>query len=124
MKGSALLLIVLGVLFSIPIAAKTFSAHGAVPALLSGLLVAFIVCIGPLAFLANSIVKVDIFGVVPISNNLGFLVVSAFGVVLVLAWVKLQMRSPRYPIPYLPVTAWALTGALFCVQQIFAHIIV
>jgi hypothetical protein len=109
--GSAILLVFLGVLFSIPLITLSLSAHGVVPALIAGLLVLVSVFIGPLSFVfADSIV-----------TDLELTLILIFGAALFLAWGKALVSEPGYWVPYLPVTGWALMGAYFCVLQLFAH---
>ena len=122
LKSSATLLIFLGVLFSIPIIAKTLSAHGAVPALVTGLLVIALVFIGPISFVVAGAIETKFFIVASIATDLEVILILIFGLVLFLAWLKLLVRGPGYPVPYLPVTGWALMGVYFCVLQIFTHI--
>jgi hypothetical protein len=43
-------------------------------------------------------------------------------VILFLSWIKVLVHGSDYSVPYLPVTGWALTGAYFCVLQVFTHI--
>jgi hypothetical protein len=122
LKSSATLLIFLGVLFSIPIIAKTLSAHGAVPALVTGLLVIALVFIGPISFVVAGAIETKFSIVASIATDLEVILILIFGLVLFLAWLKLLVRGPGYPVPYLPVTGWALMGVYFCVLQIFTHI--
>jgi hypothetical protein len=122
LKSSATLLIFLGVLFSIPIIAKTLSAHGAVPALVTGFLVIALVFIGPISFVVAGAIETKFFIVSSIATDLEVILILIFGLVLFLAWLKLLVRGPGYPVPYLPVTGWALMGVYFCVLQIFTHI--
>jgi hypothetical protein len=112
----------LGMLFSIPIIAKTLSAHGAVPALVTGLLVIALVFIGPISFVVAGAIETKFFIVSSIATDLEVILILIFGLVLFLAWLKLLVRGPGYPVPYLPVTGWALMGVYFCVLQIFTHI--
>ena len=122
LKSSAILLVLLGVLFSIPIAAKTFSAHGAVAALVTSLLVVALVFIGPISFLFAGAIETKFFVAASIATDLEVMLILIFGLALFLAWLRLLVRGPNYSVPYLPVTAWALIGALFCVLQVFTHI--
>ena len=122
LKSSAILLLLLGVLFSIPIVAKTFSAHGAVPALGTGLLVLVLVFLGPISFAVNGVIKTDLFGTATIVTDLEIILVLTLGLALFLVWLKFVLRGPGYSVPYLPITGWALMGVLFCVLQVFRHI--
>jgi len=118
-----ILLVVLGVLFSIPIVSKTFSAHGAIPALVTAFIVVALVFLGPIAFVAGRVIEVDVFGAAAVATDFEILLISSFGLALLLAWLMLSRRGPGYSFPYLPVTGWALVGAQFCVWQIFVHIL-
>jgi hypothetical protein len=111
LKSSAILLVFLGVLFSIPIVTVGFSVHGADLALLAGLAVIFLVFVGPLSFFFAS----------SIATDLELILVLIIGAVLFLAWLKALARGPGYWVPYFPVTGWALMGAYFCVSLFFAH---
>ena len=111
LKSSAILLVFLGVLFSIPIVTVGFSVHGAELALLAGLAVIFFVFVGPLSFFFASFIATD----------LELILVLIIGAVLFLAWLKALARGPGYWVPYFPVTSWALMGAYFCVSLFFAH---
>jgi hypothetical protein len=111
LKSSAILLVFLGVLFSIPIVTVGFSVHGADLALLAGLAVIFLVFVGPLSFLFAS----------SIATDLEIILVLIIGAVLFLAWLKALARGPGYWVPYFPVTGWALMGAYFCVSLFFSH---
>jgi hypothetical protein len=111
LKSSAILLVFLGVLFSIPIVTVGFSVHGADLALLAGLAVIFLVFVGPLSFFFAS----------SIATDLELILVLIIGAVLFLAWLKALARGPGYWVPYFPVTGWALMGAYFCVSLFFSH---
>ena len=111
LKSSAILLVFLGVLFSIPIVTVGFSVHGADLALLAGLAVIFLVFVGPLSFFFAS----------SIATDLELILVLIIGAVLFLAWLKALARGPGYWVPYFPVTSWALMGAYFYVSLFFAH---
>ena len=122
LKNSAILLVFLGVLFSIPIVAKTFSAHGAVPALVTGLLFIAVVFMGPISFVVAGAIETDLIFSPSIATDFEVMLILMVGLALILAWLKLLVRGPGYSIPYIPVTGWALMGALFCVLQVFTHI--
>jgi hypothetical protein len=122
LKSSAVLLVFLGLLFSIPIVAKTFSAHGAIPAVATGLLVLTLVFLGPLSFAVTGAIKMDSFVAASVATDLEGILISIVGLLLFLVWLRMLARGSGYSVPYLPVTGWALMGALFCVSQIFAHI--
>lgn len=121
-KNSALLLVFLGVLFSIPIIAKTWSTHGYVAALITGVLVIAAVVVGPLSFLIAGSAATGFVFSGPSPNDLEVVVALALGLALVLFWARMVKRASGSSIPYLPVTGWALIGAYFCVLQIFTHI--
>jgi hypothetical protein len=122
LKSSAILLVCLGMLFSIPIVSKTLSAHGIVAALLTGLLVIASVFMGPLSFFIAGLIATEIVFSGSIETDLEVILILILGVALFLAWVKALVRGPDHPVPYLPVTGWALMGAYFCVLQVFTHI--
>jgi hypothetical protein len=111
LKASAILLVFLGVLFSITIVTVGFSVHGAELALLAGLAVIVLVFIGPLSFLFA----------ISIATDLELILICIFGVILFLAWLRALARGPGYGVPYFLVTGWALMGAYFCVSLFFAH---
>jgi hypothetical protein len=121
LKSSAILLVFLGVIFSIPIVTKTWSAHGAIPALVTGLLVIVSVFIGPISFVVARFIETGFFVEVSTATDLEVMLILIFGVALFLAWVKSLVRGPGYSVPYFPVTGWALMGAYFCVSLVFAH---
>lgn len=121
-KSSAILLLFLGMLFSIPIVAKTLSTHGAIPALFTALLIIVSVFMGPLSFVVASSIETEFIFSGLIRTDLEVILVLVVGVVLVIAWAKAIVRGPGISAAYLPVTGWALTGAYFCVLQVFTHI--
>lgn len=122
LKSSAALLLFLGVLFSMPIIAKTFSTHGAIPALVTGLLVIAAVVVGPLSFVVAGSVATGFVFSGSIATDLEVILLLILGLALFLTWLNTVVRGPGHSVPYLPVTGWALTGAYFCVLQIFTHI--
>jgi hypothetical protein len=121
-RKSAFLLLFLGALLSIPLAAKTLSAHGAVPALVTGLLVIAAVALGPVSYLVASVVATNITIVARNATDTEFVLALAVGALLFLAWMRSVARGYEHSIPYLPVTGWALMGAYFCLSQVFPHI--
>ena len=121
LKYSAVLLIILGLLFSIPIAAKTWSAHGAAPAIATGLLVIFSVFIGPISFAVAAAIDTDFVDTTSATSGTEAIVVSILGLVLVFAWLRSLARGTELTAAYLPVTGWALMGAYFCVSLVFTH---
>ena len=121
LKSSVLLLVFLGVLFSIPVVAKTWSAHGAVPAVATGLLVMVAVFLGPISYFVASTVELSFVSTASMTSNFQLILISVVGVALFFVWIKLLARGPGSSIPYLPVTGWALMGASFCVLLVFTH---
>ena len=119
LKSSAILLLFLGVLFSIPIVAKTWSAHGVVAALVTGLLV--VVLIGPISFIVAGAIDTSFAAADSTVTNLEAMLLLIFGVLLVFAWIKSAVRGSGSPVPYLSVTGWALMGVYFCVALVFTH---
>jgi hypothetical protein len=111
LKNSAILLVVLALLFSMPIVTVGYSVHGPELALLAAVAVIVLVFIGPLSFFFAS----------SIATDLELTLIAIFGAVLFFTWVKALARGPGYYVPYLPVTGWALMGAYFCVSLFFAH---
>jgi len=122
LKSSAILLVFFGALFAIPIFGKTLSAHGAVPALVTGLLVVALIFMGPISFVVAGAIQSDLFVSPSVATDLEVILILIFGLALLLAWFKSLARGPGHSVPYVPVTGWALMGALFCVLQIFTHI--
>lgn len=120
-KYSAFLLIFLGVLFSIPIAAKTWSAHGAAPAIATSLMVVVSVFIGPLSFVVADAVDVGFIDATTATTGTEAIGILVLGVALLLAWVKSLARGAGFSASYLPVMGWALLGAYFCVSLVFKH---
>lgn len=121
LKRSARLLILFGVLFAIPIAAKTFAAHGAVAALATGILVVALVFAGPLAFTTSSFdTNLVVAGTAVTGTGAG--VISILGLLIFVTWLMRVLRGPDASLPYLPIAAWALMGVYFCVSLIFTHI--
>lgn len=121
LQRSVFLLIVLGVLFSLPLAGKTWSAHGAGAAVATCLLVVISVLIGPLSFVVAHAVDEGFVGATFVATSVKTSVVLFLGVVLLVAWMKSLARRSGVLAPYLPVTGWALMGAYFCVSVVFAH---
>jgi hypothetical protein len=111
LKSSLILLVFLGVLFSIPIVTVGYSVHGPDLALLAALAVMILVFIGPLSFFFAS----------SITTDLELILIVIFGAALFISWVRALAHKRVYYVPYLPVIGWALTGAYFCVSLFFAH---
>lgn len=122
MKRSATLLVFLGILLSLPLAVKTGSAHGAIPALVTGLLVMVAVILGPLSYVVASVVESYLTIVTQSASKFEFALALTMGLLLLLAWKMSMARRPDQSMPYLPVTGWALMGAYFCLSQVFPHI--
>jgi hypothetical protein len=121
LKRSAVLLVCLGVLFSIPIVAKTWSAHGAFPALVTGFLMIAAVFLGPLSFVVADSIETGFIAAVSVATYSEITLVLILGVVLVLAWIRSLVSGSGYSVPYMTVTGWALLGAYFCVSLVFTH---
>ena len=96
LKSSAILLVVLAVLFSMPIVAIGYSVHGPDLALLAALAIIVFVFMGPLSFFFTS----------SIATDLELTLIVVFGAALFLAWAKALARGQGYYVPYLPVTGW------------------
>ena len=111
LKNSLILLVFLGVLFSIPIVTVGYSMHGPDLALLAALAVIVLVFIGPLSFFFAS----------PIATDLELTLIVIFGAALFILWVKALAHGRGNYVPYILVTGWALMGAYFCVSLFFAH---
>jgi hypothetical protein len=111
LKSSLILLVFLGVLFSIPIVTVGYSVHGPDLALLAALAVMILVFIGPLSFFFAS----------SITTDLELILIVIFGAALFISWVRALAHQRVYYVPYLPVIGWALMGAYFFVSLFFAH---
>lgn len=122
-KRSALLLLFLGLLFSIPISGKTFSAHGAWPALATGAVVTALVCLGPLSFAISGLFENAFFGSAQVTNPTEVGVLLALGAILFFAWWMRAVRVPGHSVPYVLVTCWSLLGIYFCLLHILQHIV-
>lgn len=120
-KNTVRLLLVLGVLFSLPIVAKTWSAHGAFAALGTGLAVIVAVLLGPVSFAFSRLFESGFVGAMAIATNTQIVVLLVAGAIVFIAWLRPLLRESDRPVPYLPVTAWAMMGAYFCVAVVFAH---
>ena len=120
-KGSALLLLFLGILFSVPIVAKTWSAHGVAAALATGVLVVLFVSLGPLCFALAGTVQTNLVDTKVLVAESGGVWVLLLGCVLFLLWVRRIRLDQGGSIPGVPVSGWALTGAYFCVLLVFSH---
>lgn len=121
-KRSALLLVFLGALFSIPLATKTMSAHGLLPALVTGLLVIAAVFLGPVSYIVAGAASSSLTIVANSATGTEFVLALVLGVILFLVWLNLLSRRSTQSIPYLPLTGWALMGVYFCLSRVFPHI--
>ncbi|MFK7974532.1 MAG: hypothetical protein AB8C02_00255 [Halioglobus sp.] len=115
------LLLFLALLFSIPVAAKTFAAHGILAAIGTGLLVALATTLGPISFAFDQIIEQNIAIATSVASNTQVALIFALGVLLVADWFRRYSGGAGQALPYLPVTCWALLGAYFCVLQVFSH---
>lgn len=122
-RATLRLLLLLGLLFALPIAAKTVSAHGWFAGLATGAGVVTAVLLGPLAFLLASAMNLDVFVTVPTVTGVGTLTALVLGAVFAALWLRRLQAGQRAGLPYLPVAGWALLGVAFCVWQVFAHIV-
>ncbi|MDX1735730.1 MAG: hypothetical protein R3228_15255 [Halioglobus sp.] len=121
LRSSAWLLLILGVMFSVPVVAKTWSAHGALPAIATGGLVVVAVFLGPLAFLAAAPVDTAFLGAAALTTPIEAILLLSTGIALVIAWANARSNPTVRAGWYLPVTGWALLGAWFCISIVFAH---
>jgi hypothetical protein len=121
-KSSALLLVFLGVLFSIPIVTKTWSAHGAFPALASGVVVVALVFMGPISFLIANTVETASVLTTPAASGLEISLYLLAGLALFYVWLQSLRRGRGQSIPYIPVMGWAFLGAYCCILTVFTHI--
>ncbi len=121
LKTAAKLLIVLGLLFSLPIAAKTWSAHGAAPALATSLLVIVSALLGPLSFVVARLFDSAFVDGTALATIAELSAILALGAVLLIAWSVSPGRTVSRLFSHLLVTAWALMGAYFCVRVVFTH---
>ena len=111
LKSSAILLVFLALLFSIPIVTVGYSVHGPDLALIATVAVIVLVFMGPLSFIFASAIATD----------LELTLIVILGAAIFLSWVKALARGPGHYVPYLPITGWALMGAYFCISLFFAH---
>lgn len=121
LKSSALLLLVLGLLFSIPVATKTFYAHGILAAFLTGLTVVFSVYLGPFSFVLTGFVESSFIRAVATTTTFEVVLMFVAGIVFMVTWWRSAMAADRSYFPYLPVTCWALISAYFWVSIVFTH---
>lgn len=122
LKHNLILLICLGLLFSIPIVGKTWSAHGMAPALGTAILVVISTLLGPLAFLVGSLVDTGFVNTTYLTTSKELALLLGTGTLLFLGWIYLLFRrSARSTIVFLLVTSWALLGVYFCIVIVFTH---
>jgi hypothetical protein len=122
LKHNLILLICLGLLFSIPIVGKTWSAHGMAPALGTAILVVSSTLLGPLAFLVGSLVDTGFVNTTYLTTSKELALLLGTGTLLFLGWIYLLFRrSARSTIVFLLVTSWALLGVSFCIVIVFTH---
>lgn len=119
--NNAKLLIVLGLLFSLPIAAKTWSAHGALPALATSLLVIVAALLGPLSFILARTFESGFVDATALVTDTALTIILVTGAALLIAWRLSLTRAASLLASYLLATGWALIGAYFCVHVVFAH---
>lgn len=120
-KSSLLLLVFLGILFAIPVTAKTFSAHGFLAAFGTGLLVIVAVILGPFTFALDGWIERNIAVATSVASDTQVWVLLAIGVVLILTWLTQHTVNKGHALPYIPTTCWALVGAYFCILHVFSH---
>lgn len=121
-RNSVILLAFLGALLAVPIVGKTWSAHGALPALATGLGVVVAIVLGPMSFLFTGAIERQVTIATSVATDLEVTLMLLLGAALVFAWFRSVARSGGGRIPYLPVAGWALVGTHFCLLQIFTHI--
>ncbi|MCX2977818.1 hypothetical protein [Candidatus Marimicrobium litorale] len=122
LKHNLTLLICLGLLFSIPIVGKTWSAHGMAPALGTAILVVISTLLGPLAFLVGSLVDTGFVNTSYLTTSKELALLLGTGTLLFLGWIYLLFRrSARSTMVFLLVTSWALLGVSFCIVIVFTH---
>ena len=122
LKTSAILLLFLGALLSIPIVTKTLATHGTLAAFITGLAVIVLVVLGPLSFVVCEALDTDFAVALAITTNLEKVLVASLGLALLICWLKPLAREGNVSFPYISVTGWGLVGAYFCVLQVFTHV--
>ena len=120
LKSSVVLLAVLGLLFSLPIAAKTWSAHGALPAMATACLAFLAAYLGPLTLLIVALIPVGFLASTYEPSALELIVFMGCGAGLIVSWQQRLLRGAM--LPYLPVTCWALLGAYAPIMLVFSHL--
>lgn len=121
LKSSLLLLLVLGLLFAVPVATKTYYAHGALAAFLTGLTVVVSVYLGPVSFALTGVVESSFIRAVATTTRVEIGLMFLAGLVFFVAWRRALRPVERPTFPYLPVTCWALISAYFWVSIVFTH---
>ncbi|GAB5451638.1 MAG: hypothetical protein Hals2KO_19660 [Halioglobus sp.] len=122
LKRSVRLLLCLGLLFSIPISAKTFSAHGALPAVATGVAVIALVCMGPISFALSGPFENVLFGSTPVTSPAETALLMVLGAILLFAWRLRAARVPGHSAPFVLVTCWSLLGIGYCLLHVLQHI--
>ena len=122
LRHNLILLICLGLLFSIPIVGKTWSAHGMAPALGTAILVVISALLGPLAFLVGSLVDTGFVNTAHITTGKELALLLGTGTLLFLGWIYLLFGRPVHStFVFLLLTSWALLGVSFCIAIVFTH---
>ena len=122
LRHNLILLICLGLLFSIPIVGKTWSAHGMAPALGTAILVVISTLLGPLAFLVGSMVDTGLINTAYLTTGKELALLLGTGTLLFLGWIYLLFDRPvRSTFVFLLLTSWALLGISFCIAIVFTH---
>ena len=122
LRHNLILLISLGLLFSIPIVGKTWSAHGMAPALGTAILVVISTLLGPLAFLVGSMVDTGLINTAYLTTGKELALLLGTGTLLFLGWIYLLFGRPvRSTFVFLLLTSWALLGVSFCIAIVFTH---
>ena len=122
LRHNLILLICLGLLFSIPIVGKTWSAHGMAPALGTAILVVISTLLGPLAFLVGSMVDPGLINTAYLTTGKELALLLGTGTLLFLGWIYLLFGRPvRSTFVFLLLTSWALLGVSFCIAIVFTH---
>lgn len=121
LKSSLLLLLVLGILFSIPVATKTYYAHGALAAFLTALAVVVSVYLGPVCFVLTGFVESSFIRSVATNSNLEMVFMFVAGLVFLAAWWRAIRVVDRPSFPYLSVTCWSFISAYFWLSIVFNH---
>ena len=108
-------------MFSIPVATKTYYAHGALAAFLTGLTVVVSMYLGPVSFVLTGFVESSFIRAVTTTSTLEMTFMFVAGLVFLAAWWRGLRNPERATFPYLPVTCWSLISAYFWVAIVFTH---